>query len=83
MSGSTPRAAARLAEPVGLALRRPGADAGPVTEPSKYAMTLDELVASARVLPEEQVSAEDDVRDRIRHDESAGHLPGNVRPYGA
>ena len=54
-----------------------------MTEPSKYAMTLDELVASARVLPEEQVPAEEDVSDRIQHDESAGHLPGDVRPYGA
>ena len=54
-----------------------------MTEPSKYAMSIDELVASARVLPEERVPAEEDVSDRIQHDESAGHLPGNVRPHGA
>jgi len=53
-----------------------------MTEPSKYAMTLDELIASARVLPDEQVESEEDVSERIRHDEAAGHLPGNVRPYG-
>lgn len=47
-----------------------------------YAVTLDELVTSAKVPFEEQVE-EQALREHTEHDESAGHLPGNVRPYGA
>jgi hypothetical protein len=46
------------------------------------AVTLDELVASVRVPLDEQVE-EHDARERPEQQESAGHLPGNVRPYGA
>jgi hypothetical protein len=53
-----------------------------MTEASRYAMSLEEMFASARVLPDEQVEAEEDASNRIQHDESAGHLPGNVRSYG-
>ena len=45
-------------------------------------MTLDELVLSTQVPLEDQVE-EQDASERPGHDESAGHLPGNVRPYGA
>ena len=47
----------------------------------KYTVSLDELVDGVRVPLDEQVE-EHDV-ERPEHDESAGHLPGNVRPYGA
>ena len=50
--------------------------------PTTYAVTLDELVAGTHVPFDEQVE-EEDARERPEHDESAGHLPGNVRPYGA
>ena len=50
--------------------------------PTTYAVTLDELVASAHVPFDEQVE-EEDARERPEHDASTGHLPGNVRPYGA
>ncbi len=45
-------------------------------------MSLDELVASAKVPLDQQVEEHDAV-ERPEHDEAAGHLPGNVRPYGA
>jgi hypothetical protein len=50
--------------------------------PDKYSMNLDELVAAAKVPLGQQVE-ERDARERPEHDEAAGHLPGNVRPYGA
>ena len=53
-----------------------------MSRPTKYAVTLDDLVSSARVPLEEQVE-ENDAGEQPEHDESAGHLPGNVRPYGA
>ena len=49
-----------------------------MARPTKYTVTLDELVASAHVPLDEQ-----DASERPEHDESTGHLPGNVRPYGA
>ena len=59
-----------------------GTHAVGMDETAKYAVTLDELVASANVPLDEQVE-EKDVAVVAEHDESAGHLPGNVRPYGA
>jgi hypothetical protein len=53
-----------------------------VTAAGKYSISLEELVDSARV-PSEQQIEEQDVWDRPEDDEAAGHLPGNVRPYGA
>lgn len=67
----------------GLVLQPARLDAGGVTESSKYAMDLGELVDSARVPRAEQIEEQDDVSDRMQHDEAAGHPPGNVRPYGA
>ncbi len=58
------------------------AEASKATEASRFAVTLASLVASARVPVDEQVE-ERDVRQRGGEDEDAGHLPGNVRPYGA
>lgn len=45
-------------------------------------MTLDELVASVRV-PLDELVEEQDTTAPPEDDESAGHLPGNVRPYAA
>jgi hypothetical protein len=56
--------------------------AGPMTERDKYAVSVDELVASANVPFDEQVQ-EQEADDPPEHDQTAGHLPGNVRPYGA
>lgn len=53
-----------------------------MSEATKYAVTLNELVEGVRVPLDEQVE-EQDAAERPEHDESAGHLPGNVRPYGA
>lgn len=54
-----------------------------MSQPKKYAVTLDELVDGVRVPLDEQVE-EQDATEAPEHDESAGHLPGkNVRPYGA
>ena len=53
-----------------------------MTAPGKYSIGLDELVDSARVPLDQQIE-EQSVGDRQEHDEAAGHLPGNVRPYGA
>jgi hypothetical protein len=53
-----------------------------MTERDKYAVSIDELVASAHVPFNEQVQ-EQDADQPPEHDEAAGHLPGNVRPYGA
>jgi hypothetical protein len=53
-----------------------------VTAPGKYSISLDELVATAKVPFDQQVEVQD-IGDRPEHDEAAGHLPGNVRPYGA
>jgi hypothetical protein len=53
-----------------------------VTKPSKYSISLDELVDTAKVPLDQQVE-EKDSRERPEDDEAAGHLPGNVRPYGA
>jgi len=52
-----------------------------VTTQDNYSMSLDELVATAKVPFDQQVE-ERDTRERPEHDEAAGHLPGNVRPYG-
>jgi len=51
-----------------------------MTEPDNYSMSLDELVATANVPFDKQVE-ERDTGARPEHDEAAGHLPGNVRPY--
>ena len=48
----------------------------------RYEMSIDDLVASAQIPLDEQVE-EQEAGGRSEHDESAGHLPGNVRPYGA
>jgi hypothetical protein len=53
-----------------------------VSEPNKFAITLDELVSSVRVSLDDLVE-EHDPREHPHHDEAAGHLPGNVRPFGA
>lgn len=53
-----------------------------MTERDKYAVSLDELVASANV-PFDQQIEEQEADGRPEDDEAAGHLPGNVRPYGA
>ncbi len=53
-----------------------------MTAPRTYAVQLDELVDRTRVPLEEQVE-EHPVLERTEHDEASGHLPGNVRPYGA
>jgi hypothetical protein len=55
---------------------------GCVSEPNKYAMTLDELVATARV-PVDDLVEERNAGEHSQHNEAAGHLPGNVRPYEA
>ena len=47
----------------------------------KYEMSIDDLVASARIPLDLHVEEQAD--GRPEHDESAGHLPGAVRPYGA
>ena len=52
-------------------------------ERKKYQVSIDDLVASAQVPLDEQVE-EQEADGRHEHDASAaGHLPGNVRPYGA
>jgi hypothetical protein len=56
--------------------------AGLVTAPGKYSISLEELVDTAKVPLDQQVEVQD-IGDRPEHDEAAGHLPGNVRPYGA
>ena len=48
----------------------------------KYKVALDALVNSVKVPFDSQVE-EHDATQPPQHDESAGHLPGNVRPYGA
>lgn len=48
---------------------------------TKYEMSIDELVAAAHVPLDQQVE-ELDAATAPEHDESAGHLPGNLRPYG-
>ena len=53
-----------------------------MTAPGKYSIGLEEVVDSARVPLDQQVE-EQDVGDHSEDDEAAGHLPGNVRPYGA
>lgn len=49
---------------------------------TKYTVPLGDLVDSVRVPQDEQVE-EQDTTAFAEHDESGGHLPGNVRPYGA
>ena len=51
-------------------------------ERDTYAVSIDEPVASVKVPFGEQVQ-EQEANERPEHDEAAGHLPGNVRPYGA
>lgn len=53
-----------------------------VSNPSRFQVPLAHLVDSVRVPLDEQVE-EHDSAEAPQHDESAGHLPGNVRPYGA
>ena len=45
-------------------------------------MTLEQLEASAHVPLEQQVETQDASKSP-EPDEWVGHLPGNVRPYGA
>lgn len=52
-----------------------------MNNPTDYTLPLDELVDSVRVPLDEQVEEQDTTG--AEHDESAGHLPGHVRPYGA
>jgi hypothetical protein len=51
-----------------------------MTEPDNYSISMDELVATANVPFDQQVE-ERDTGERPEHDEAAGHLPANVRPY--
>ncbi|MDQ3029664.1 MAG: hypothetical protein M3R09_06455 [Actinomycetota bacterium] len=51
-----------------------------MSEPRSYGVSLEDLVASARVPFDEQVEEQDEVR-RQEEDDSVGHLPGNLRPY--
>ncbi len=67
---------------IGLAHRDGSVHAVRMTRPTKYAVSLDELVANAKVPPDQQVEEHDAV-ERPEHDEAAGHLPGNLRPYAA
>ena len=53
-----------------------------MNKPTNYAMSIDDLVTSSNV-PLDQQLEEQDAAPNPEHDESAGHLPGNVRPYGA
>jgi hypothetical protein len=53
-----------------------------VSEPNKYAIRLDELLSTARI-PLDELVEERDAGEHPQHNEAAGHLPGNVRPYGA
>jgi len=53
-----------------------------VSQSKNYTVPLDELVAGVRVPLDKQVE-EQDATQAPEHDESAGHLPGNVRPCGA
>jgi hypothetical protein len=48
--------------------------------PTKYSVSMDGLVNAVRVPLDEQVE-EQDAPEQPAHDESSGHLPGNVRPY--
>lgn len=50
--------------------------------PSPYAIALEVLIQSARI-PADQLVTETDVREHNQHDDAAGHLPGNVRPFAA
>ena len=52
-----------------------------MSKSTKYTVTLDDLVGSVRVPLDEQVE-EQDATEPPAPDELAGHLPGNVRPYG-
>lgn len=47
---------------------------------TRYTVSLDELVDEVRVPLDEQVEEQDAI-EAPEHDESSGHLPGNVRPY--
>lgn len=53
-----------------------------MSERMKYEVPIDDLIASAKIPLDEQLEAQE-ADERPQHDESAGHLPGNVRPYGA
>ena len=53
-----------------------------MSRPEKYTVSLDELVDEVRVPLDEQVE-EQDATEAPEHEESAGHLPGDVRPFGA
>ena len=53
-----------------------------MNERMKYEVSIDDLVASTKIPLDEQLQARE-ADERPQHDESAGHLPGNVRPYGA
>lgn len=53
-----------------------------MSSPKKYSVPLADLVDSVRVPLNEQVE-EQDTAEAPKHDESTGHLPGDVRPYGA
>lgn len=52
-----------------------------MSDPLEYRVSLTDLVDGVRVALDEQVQEQDS--ERTEHDDSAGHLPGNVRPYGA
>ncbi len=53
-----------------------------MSRPTTYAVTLAQLVDGVQVPFDEHVEERDATEPR-EHDESAGHLPRNVRPYGA
>jgi hypothetical protein len=53
-----------------------------MSSPEQYTVPLDELVEGVRVPLDEQVE-EQDATAWQEPDGSVGHLPGNVRPYGA
>jgi hypothetical protein len=50
--------------------------------PTNYTVPLDKLVDSVRV-PLDELVEERPTTSSPEHDESAGYLQGNVRPYGA
>ncbi|MCU1590476.1 MAG: hypothetical protein JWP11_1732 [Frankiales bacterium] len=50
--------------------------------PNKYALSWDDLERIAHVPVEDQVEERDTAVTAL-DDDAVGHLPGNVRPYGA
>lgn len=53
-----------------------------MSDPKKHSVPLAHLIDSVRVPLDEQLE-EQDTAEAPEHDQSAGHLPGDVRPHGA